>query len=192
GSNPYAAQLGDFNGDGFPDLSTANYNGNSVSVFLNTTRPQLQLVDGNGAVRQTGVPSANLDRVLTFVAPSAGTYYARVSGTGSADYNLVVTRNAAFDTEANDTPAQAQPLSGLAGALGYIAPGVVGGAGSVVPGEWANVEAPSNNGFPFNIGNLGNTSMRYQQAYDHTQFAAPSTITAIRFRRDASFGTPFS
>jgi hypothetical protein len=37
GSKPAGVRVGDFNGDGRPDLAVANYNGNTVSVLLNTT-----------------------------------------------------------------------------------------------------------------------------------------------------------
>ena len=37
GSDPEAIALGDFNGDGLPDLATANYGDNNVSVLLNQT-----------------------------------------------------------------------------------------------------------------------------------------------------------
>jgi hypothetical protein len=37
GSVPLALTVGDFNGDGRPDLGSVNYQGNSVSVLLNTT-----------------------------------------------------------------------------------------------------------------------------------------------------------
>src|SRR5262249_26652860 len=64
------------------------------------------------------------DEVITdFVATVAGTYTARVSGAAGA-YSLVVTRNADFDAEANNTLAQAQSLfAGGAGrlwALGHV------------------------------------------------------------------------
>jgi hypothetical protein len=39
GSNPRSVSIGDINGDGKPDLATANYNSTSASVFLNTTTP---------------------------------------------------------------------------------------------------------------------------------------------------------
>ena len=37
GSNPYSVSIGDFNGDGKPDLAVANYLSNTTSILLNTT-----------------------------------------------------------------------------------------------------------------------------------------------------------
>ena len=37
GSNPLSVAVGDFNGDGRPDLAAANWHGNSVSVLLNNS-----------------------------------------------------------------------------------------------------------------------------------------------------------
>src|SRR5262245_11027474 len=84
----------------------------------------VELQDGAGAVLATGTGGAsNLDKVISnFTATAAGTYYARVSG-AAATYSLVVTRNAAFDTEANDTFAAAQNVSGTQGALGHLGAG---------------------------------------------------------------------
>ncbi len=39
GSNPRGIVIGDFDGDGKPDLATANANSNTVSILLNTTAP---------------------------------------------------------------------------------------------------------------------------------------------------------
>jgi len=39
GTGPFSVSIGDINGDGKPDLTVANQNSNSVSVFLNTTSP---------------------------------------------------------------------------------------------------------------------------------------------------------
>src|SRR5439155_8167396 len=62
----------------------------------------------------------NLDEVIAnYVAPQAGTYYARLTRHSAAqdrDYDLVVTRSAAFDTENNDDAAHAQTL--LTGRVG--------------------------------------------------------------------------
>ena len=39
GENPMSVSIGDFNGDGKPDIAVANYISNTVSLFLNTTNP---------------------------------------------------------------------------------------------------------------------------------------------------------
>jgi hypothetical protein len=39
GTQPYAVEVGDFNGDGRPDLAVANFGSGTVSVLLNTTAP---------------------------------------------------------------------------------------------------------------------------------------------------------
>jgi VCBS repeat protein len=39
GNNPVAIAVGDLNGDGKPDLATANFGGANVSILLNTYIP---------------------------------------------------------------------------------------------------------------------------------------------------------
>src|SRR5262249_6055418 len=96
---------------------------------LNTTNVNVQLRAADGVtVLASGVPGpTNLERVLTdFLAPAAGTYYLVVSSTtAGATYDLVVTRNAEFDTESNTSTALAPTvLSGQAAgeqwALGQV------------------------------------------------------------------------
>src|SRR4029077_10331808 len=55
-----------------------------------------------------------------FHAAAGGLYYARVSGNLPSDYSLVVTRDATFETESNDTFATAQNISGTQGVLGAV------------------------------------------------------------------------
>jgi hypothetical protein len=38
GASPSSVAVGDFNGDGVPDLAVANYDSDSVSVLINDTR----------------------------------------------------------------------------------------------------------------------------------------------------------
>jgi hypothetical protein len=42
GANPYSVAVGDFNGDGNPDIAVANQNGNNVSVLLGNGDGTLQ------------------------------------------------------------------------------------------------------------------------------------------------------
>ena len=72
-----------------------------------------------GQTVATGAAAANLEQTINgFTAVAAGTYYVVVSATTYSTYNLAVTRDAAFDTEANNTFAAPQNLGTLGSALG--------------------------------------------------------------------------
>ena len=78
---------------------------------------------GSSGLLALGTVSANVSEVISnFRAPTTGTYYVAVSGAASTGYSLVITRNAAFDTEPNDSFALAQNIDGARGALGAISP----------------------------------------------------------------------
>ena len=80
----------------------------------------LDLYDSAGHRLSSGVSSTNLDSVINnFVAPAADTYYICIAGSGSP-YSLVVTKDADFDKEPNDTLATAQSIGGAKGVLGYV------------------------------------------------------------------------
>ena len=85
----------------------------------------VDLRDGSDSVLATGVSGAtNLTKVISnFTAPTTATYYVRLSGDSNVPYSVVVTRNGAFDTEANDSFATAQSINGLQGALGHVGGG---------------------------------------------------------------------
>jgi methionine-rich copper-binding protein CopC len=83
----------------------------------------LRLEDADGNSLGTVGTGTNLDKVIhNVVAPATRTYFARVSNPNLAavDYNLVVTRNADFDTHPNQSFVTAQDITGTAGALGNI------------------------------------------------------------------------
>lgn len=201
-ANPNSATVADVNGDGLLDLSTADSgpgNGGSVSLRLNTTPLiRMELQDSAGTVVASAASGAtNFDRGLTFTPTTSGTYFARVfipgSGFGATPtvtYALVATRNAAFDTEGNDTPATAQVITGTAGALGAVTPTAANGG--VVPLANTNTDGNFNNSFPFNIGGFGIPNMRYQQIYAASQFSSAGLIDVLRFRQDPAFSNTFS
>jgi hypothetical protein len=139
---------------------------------LTTANVALELQDAGGttlAVGRTG--ATNLDRVLNnFVAPADGSYYVRVIGAtgadGHKDYSLVVTRNADFDTEPNNTLAAAQDISGTAGALGHV-----GGAGNA--DDYYGVNAVARETLTFQTrtpgdgpGGFGNVLAPHLELYD--------------------------
>jgi len=65
-------------------------------------------------------------------------------------------------------------------------------AGPILPGNAAGTEGNTNNAFPFNLGDFGLTSQRYQQVYGSADFSAAILITGISFRPDATTGGAFS
>ena len=62
----------------------------------------------------------------------------------------------------------------------------------VVPNGNAMVEGNSNNGYPFDLGQAGLSSQRYQQVYAASQFSGGGLITQIVFRPDAFSGHAFT
>jgi hypothetical protein len=155
-----------------PDLYsftlTAGEANTLVVKSLSGAAASVALLNCNGAVIATGVSGAtNVDSVISnFVAPASGVYYARVTSPASVPYDLVVTRNATFDTEDNNTVATAQPLDISRGALGSIIRGGayqaaavasdfedISGTGAVIAGltnqDDASVSIPIGFTFPF-------------------------------------------
>jgi len=80
----------------------------------------LELFDAAGILLTSGTGADNADAIINdFVAPTTGTYYAKISG-NAIDYNFVITRNAVFDAEANDSVIDAQDLGTSGVAIGAI------------------------------------------------------------------------
>ncbi len=75
--------------------------------------PHVEITDAGGNVLAAGERTATnfTEGVANFVAPAAGTYFARVWGGLNLDYNLGLWRNANFDAENNDGFPMAQPLT---------------------------------------------------------------------------------
>ena len=90
----------------------------------------LELYDDGGNLLASGVSSANVTTIISDFQDTTNdggstSYYARLSGE-DAEYSLLITRNAAFDTEANDDQGSAQSIAGLDGVLGYVASETMG------------------------------------------------------------------
>ncbi|MDP2105161.1 MAG: ThuA domain-containing protein, partial [Desulfobulbaceae bacterium] len=67
-----------------------------------------------------GTASNATQSIRNFVAPTDGTYYARISGQTGVEYTLLVTRNADFDLDPNGQISNAQPISATHTVLGNI------------------------------------------------------------------------
>ena len=118
GSRPTSVSIGDINGDGKPDLATANFNDNTASILLNTA-PKVTAVtattaDGSykagdtiaitatfdAAVNVTGTPQLQLetgttDQFATYASGSGGTAltfnYVVQAGDSAADLEYLAT-----------------------------------------------------------------------------------------------------
>ncbi len=104
----------------------------TLAIAASSGNMMLELYDDGRNLLAAGVPAANAQQVVNnFTAPAAGAYYARARG--EAEYALLVTRDADFDTERNDDLATAQQLAPAGTALGYLSdvpPGSRGGGGA--------------------------------------------------------------
>jgi hypothetical protein len=109
--------------------------------------------DGSTVLAAGAGGANNLDSLIeNYQVSTSGTYYAVVSGVGgSREYQLVVTRNADFDTKNNAAAAQAQDISGTAGVLGYL------DASQGPAAEWFAVQltAGQSYSFPTSTPNIG-------------------------------------
>ncbi|HZL91929.1 MAG TPA: S8 family serine peptidase [Pirellulaceae bacterium] len=86
----------------------------------------VQLLSPAGATLASGqTGQTNVDRMIYDFGPLAeGTHYLAITGDTNTPYSLLVTKNAVFDRESNDTLATAQPFGSNQVALGYISPSV--------------------------------------------------------------------
>src|SRR5207244_1823140 len=88
GSGPYSVAVGDVNGDGKPDLFTANRNNNTASVFLNQT----SAFDLSG-----GSPTGTIqdDDAPVSIVVSSGSGQSATVNTAFASSLIVLVKNAA-------------------------------------------------------------------------------------------------
>ena len=83
----------------------------------------LGLYDASGNLLALSSSGKGVDGIISdFVAPTTGTYYAKVTGSGGLQYDLVVTRGSDFSVHGNSF-ANAQPLDGTSVVLGAITKG---------------------------------------------------------------------
>jgi sugar lactone lactonase YvrE len=111
-----------------PDLSdfysftlTAGQSATIAVKGLDPTPVHVDLEDVSGHILALGNPVAtSVDEVIDrYIAPSSGTYYVHVTGTGGR-YSVVVTRGAAFGVEYNGDAAHAQDVSNTSGVLAAL------------------------------------------------------------------------
>ena len=110
--------------DADPDYYRIQLNaGDDVTIAgasSGTLRLELHdLADHALAIAQPGTAS-NVLTISRFVAPKSGYYYIVATGTFAVPYNVLVTKNAAFDTEPNNSSASAEDLGTVHAVLGAV------------------------------------------------------------------------
>ncbi len=93
-----------------------------VSSLADISGLVLQIRDASDNVlAESAGGTGSFDAVISdFVAESTGTYYAVISSASPGDYSLIVTRNAAFETEPNDAITTVQDLGVDTSVLGGV------------------------------------------------------------------------
>ncbi|MBL8821176.1 MAG: exo-alpha-sialidase [Planctomycetia bacterium] len=109
-------------GDYYAVNFTAGQFANIAATALTASNVTVELRDAADAVLATGAGGfTNVTSMISnYQITTTGTYYVRVGGASNVPYSVVVGNNTAFDGEANDTLATAQPIAGNKGALGAI------------------------------------------------------------------------
>ncbi|MEZ2343664.1 DUF4347 domain-containing protein, partial [Microcoleus sp.] len=95
GNNPRSVSIGDFNGDGKPDLAVANQNSTSASILINTT--------ATGATAPTFSPEVPFTTGTTPVSVSIGD----INGDGKPDLAVANLNNGTASILLNTTPTGA-------------------------------------------------------------------------------------
>ncbi|RPJ21882.1 MAG: LEPR-XLL domain-containing protein, partial [Desulfobacteraceae bacterium] len=153
--------------------------GQTVTLALSPTQADtpegavvLELLDPSGSLISMGDSAAsNADQMIhNFIAPAAGTYYARVTGNADLEYTVLVTRGADFDLEQNGRAVNAQVLSGSGSILGNLGQ-LTRGEGLADTGEIAVI---GNNDSASDAGLLAIVNQLNDHTYTHL------TATLIR------------
>ena len=137
----------------------------------------LDLLDSSGTPVASGVGSGSIDQLISNFTGTPGIYYARVTTNGLSDYNLVVTRDADFDSSINRDLASAQDIDGVDAVLGFTELSddvyVVDGLGGN-PSTLYRVDSPTR---CRRRDDRSHRLQRYPRDRFRPRSAAPSTVT---------------
>lgn len=137
GENPYGVAIGDFDGDGKPDLALANNTPNSISVFQNTiaasatqTAPTIGTIThptctvATGSVVLNGLPSTGTWTLTrspgNIIITGSGTS-TTITGLAAGTYTYTVTNSSAVTSApSGDVVINSQPVTPIAPTIGII------------------------------------------------------------------------
>ncbi|MFN0020991.1 MAG: beta strand repeat-containing protein [Pirellulaceae bacterium] len=112
------------------DVYSFNLTANQTTTLATQRDSTVELLNSVGVVLATGIPASNVSSIISnFTASATDVYYARVTRPfGVGEYSLIVTKNAAFDTENNNSISTAQNIGNVNVALGSVEQGLLLGA----------------------------------------------------------------
>jgi hypothetical protein len=113
------------NADYYAVQLTAGDTINVALKVLTSGNANVELRNASDVVLTTGIsgPTNVTKAISNFTAAATGSYYLRITGDVNVTYDLLVTKNAIFDLEGNDTSAAAESLGAAQSILGYLANG---------------------------------------------------------------------
>ncbi|WP_182867972.1 carboxypeptidase regulatory-like domain-containing protein [Rhodopirellula sp. JC639] len=130
----------------------------------------LELLDASGTLIASGVPGPDESSRIGLLRGTAGTYYARVSGSGAGGYSLLVSRDTDLEQEPNSVHSVGQMLDPGTKVLGFLTESIP----DVEPDDFADdlrtlIVSP---GVALSVGNRPN-----EQVYSRSGFASTGSRT---------------
>ena len=137
--------------------------GQSASVAVasqNTAAVHVSLIDSQGNVLATGsspgAGSSVNESIAGFVPSTTGAYYALVTGSAGAAYNLIVTRDSVLGLGNNTAFSSAESMTGTGGAIGAITPSS--------SESWYSIDLPANSGIALQTYTPGSSNYQFINA----------------------------
>ncbi|WP_333276696.1 VCBS repeat-containing protein [Microcoleus sp. N9_A2] len=145
GNNPYSVSIGDFNGDGKPDLAVANFNSKTTSILLNNT-PKISIAAGTTPT-ETGPTTGTFNITLDTPAPASGLLI-NFNITGST---AATPGHYSLTAGTNITAVTANTFTIAAGATTAVLNAVPVNDTLINPGETVRVNLTADTGFNYTL-----------------------------------------
>lgn len=144
----------------------------------------VQLRDEANTTLYTAIAADNVDVAIDgYEITSDGIYYLRVDGASATDYQLLVTKNAVFDTEDNDQLGSAQPLPASGVAFGSTGFGTSSStaSGTAVSGPLDIFANPVSLGFATDGSFVGSTLGARHNGVEYLDFGTALAAYSVAF-----------
>lgn len=144
----------------------------------------LDLRDDTDTVLYSATTADNVDVAIDgYEVTADGIYYIRIDGVSATDYQLLVTRNATFDTEVNNELTAAQPLPKSGVAFGSVGFGTSSSSSSGTPvsGPLDIIANPISLGFASDGSFVGSTLGARHNGVEYLDFGTALAAYTVAF-----------